>query len=618
MKRGPGLAVGGLVVALACAIGWVASHAGAPSAPGIDVGAESVADDSTSSSPPPPLASPGVNRPARAATKVPAVSRPERPSAPVGGPARGQVLDPDGHPVAGALVREIGAPEPAPTVTTDADGRFSLDRIATPPGALLVRAPGFADAIVAARAIQAGLSVPLERGWTISGTVRDADTDEPVAATSVRASPASSPREVDPLRTKTDADGAFRLVVPDVGTYVLDVGNRYLGEQPEPGDDWVPTEVEGVAAGTSGVRVALARGRAIEGEIVDEQGARLARAVWVDAVKRTAAGDADYTMRKLVLSVGGRLRVPGLSPGRYDLHLKPKPSPDDAGETPFAETVVPDIAAGTSGLVAHLYRGFVLVGRLTDGTGAAIVGGGRLYAYRAGEPARSHPVFGEVPGDGTFRVGPLDGSYRYDLLATEFPGYVPAMLEGVAPRDGNVAIVLKAGQAIVGRVETEDGKPAPAGVPIGVVGQGLDPRSESARSFTYTRADGTFVTDGLADAGYSLEAGGGTSGFLGTVVLGVRPGAKDLVLRVSAGTTLEGMLVDEKGEPVAAASLGADDGARVAAMRPYAQVGDDGKFVLRGLRAGPVRLWAMLGARSVNLGTVGAPGKDVRVVVASR
>ena len=120
------------------------------------------------------------------------------------------------------------------------------------------------------------------------------------------------------------------------------------------------------------------------------------------------------------------------------------------------------------------------------------------------------------------------------------------------------------------------------------------------------------------DLSFTVEAGGGRSGYLGTIVRDVKAGAADLVLRVSVGVDLAGMLVDAKGDPVATTSLVADDGARVAAMRPYAQVGPDGAFLLRGLRAGPVRLSLWIGQASVDAGAFAAPATGLRVVVPSR
>jgi hypothetical protein len=117
---------------------------------------------------------------------------------------------------------------------------------------------------------------------------------------------------------------------------------------------------------------------------------------------------------------------------------------------------------------------------------------------------------------------------------------------------------------------------------------------------------------------FDLQAGGGRSGYLGAVRPDVRGGAKDVVLRVSLGVELAGILLDAQGNPVATTSLMADDGSRTAAMRPYDQVGPDGRFLLRGLARGRVRLTAQRGEAHVPVGEVEAPGADVRLTLPAR
>jgi hypothetical protein len=151
-------------------------------------------------------------------------------------------------------------------------------------------------------------------------------------------------------------------MVPSVGTYVLDVGARHVGADVTTRDEWVPTRVEGIAAGTDGVVVRLSRGSAIDGTLVDDVGDPVARRVKVDAVRRTAAGDPDFTMRKVVFADGGAFRVPGLSPGSYDLWVIPEAAPGDVGGARLSSTVLRAVEAGTRGLVVRLSRGFVLRG----------------------------------------------------------------------------------------------------------------------------------------------------------------------------------------------------------------------------------------------------------------
>lgn len=528
----------------------------------------------------------------------------------------GRVLDADGKPVEGARVRPVAWTAEGAGAVTDADGKFTLRVAEIESARFVVSRAGSADAFVTRADLETGTPISIAKGERIAGRVRDRSTGEAIVGIWVYARPQSSPTSAHPFVATWGADGVFTVEVPEPGEYVIEAGSRYVGGAPSAFDAWIPSRVEHVATGAKDVVVALDRGLAIEGEIVDETGARAARPITVDAVGRTPAGDLDYTTRRMVRTSDGVLSVPGLVRGRYDLWIHPDGAAADAAGAAVAATVVRDIAAGTQGLVVRLTRGFLLTGRLEDGAGNLVTGKGYVYAYREGDVGSGHADIAEVPGDGTFRVGPLDDGLRYEVLATGFAGRREARVRGVAPRDRDgVVIVLPAGGTIRGRVETTEGKPVPAGVPVGVVGEGADPRAPGARTFAYTAADGTFVADGLADGAFSLEAGGGPSGYLGALVRGIKPGGPELVLRVTAGVELSGTLVDDRGDPVATTSLQADDGARMAAMRPFAQVGGDGRFVLRGLRAGQVRLSARTGTSYVELGEVTAPGADVKVVL---
>ena len=72
---------------------------------------------------------------------------------------------------------------------------------------------------------------------------------------------------------------------------------------------------------------------------------------------------------------------------------------------------------------------------------------------------------------------------------------------------------------------------------------------------------------------------------------------------------------DDAGAPTAATSLQADDGARRAAMRPYVQVGPDGRFRFRGLKAGAVRFSVRVGEAWIDVGAATAPSTDVKLTV---
>jgi hypothetical protein len=202
-----------------------------------------------------------------------------------------------------------------------------------------------------------------------------------------------------------------------------------------------------------------------------------------------------------------------------------------------------------------------------------------------------------------------------DVHVVHVRGYRPEVVRDVDPRTRDLEIRLTPGGSIRGRVVLSGGRAAPPGVSVGLQAIGLDVRSPGARLFVMTAADGTFEADGLLDAPYDLEAGGGTSGYLGVTAHAVAPGTDGVALRVVEGVDLGGMLVDAAGAPVAAQSLQADDGMHIIAMRPYVQVGPDGLFRLRGLAPGKVRLGFQRGDRWIALGEFTAPATDLRVTV---
>jgi hypothetical protein len=241
---------------------------------------------------------------------------------------------------------------------------------------------------------------------------------------------------------------------------------------------------------------------------------------------------------------------------------------------------------------------------------------GFVYVYREGELGRGFVGYAQVAGDGSFATGPIDTALRYDLLATGFDGFRSATLLRVSPTDPGIVVALARGGRIAGRVVRTDGGAVPAGVPVGVCAEGTTADTPASRLFAYTQEGGAFSVDGLGDFEFTVEAGGGLSGFLAPEPRrAIRPGTTDLVLEVVLGAEVTGTLVGSDGEPVSTPSLSGDDGARVGAMRPYCQVGSDGRFVLRGLRPGRVRLAATIGGTFLPLGEVDAPASDLRVNV---
>ncbi|MCC7139411.1 MAG: hypothetical protein IT460_13390 [Planctomycetes bacterium] len=526
------------------------------------------------------------------------------------------VVGEDGRAIVGATISSVGATGPAPVATTAADGRYDVGADGDPEAPLLVEAPGFVALRATRRALIERPRVVLRPATSIAGTVVDAETGAAVVGASVRAWPSSSGDSAQAAVGASADDGRFTLTVADAGAYDLEAGVGFLaaGEAPA-ADAYVRTRVVGVASGATDVVLRLSRGLSIEGTVVDDAGEPVRRPVAVEVLGRSPDGNPDYTRRKILRTADGTFAVRGIAAGRYDVIVRPDGVEGDAAGASVSTATVRDVEAGRAGLEVRLTRGVALVGRIVDGAGEPVTARGRVYVWRSGEPRRSIAIEATVPGDGNFRTPPLDPAFAWDLVAVEFRGYGRSTVDRVSPRDADVRIVLVAGKAIRGRVLDGEGKPVLAGVPVGWFAEGGDPRASGARGFAYTTDDGSFVVDGVPDLTFTLEAGGGRSGWLGEVAREVKAGAADVVLRASPGASITGTLLGADGQPRAASSLQADDGARLAAMRPYAQVGPDGRFTIRGLRAGPVRFSVRDGDEWVSAGTLTAPATDGRLTV---
>jgi len=177
MKRGLGLAFVMLAIVGGACVVWWNSVRDPSSDPAADRAAVS-GSEAPSSAPPPTLASPRIERRER-----------DEPEKVVDRRIRGQVLDAQSNPVGGAVVRELGVPSPAATATTDDEGRFVLVPTVMQSAGLIVSATGFGDTVLEAYSVRPELKIWLDRGWVISGTVRDSVSQKRLVAVPVRASP---------------------------------------------------------------------------------------------------------------------------------------------------------------------------------------------------------------------------------------------------------------------------------------------------------------------------------------------------------------------------------------------------------------------------------------------
>ncbi|HEU4395279.1 MAG TPA: hypothetical protein VFS92_06910, partial [Planctomycetota bacterium] len=141
--------------------------------------------------------------------------------------------------------------------------------------------------------------------------------------------------------------------------------------------------------------------------------------------------------------------------------------------------------------------------------------------------------------------------------------------------------------AISGQVAHVDGGPLTAGIPL---------RAEAVDSTLpdvqiRTTEGGRFAFENLGTAAYRIRAGGPGSEFAWDGEWPViAPGTSDAVLRVRRGEVLRGTLLGPDGGPPhekLVLFVPVADGGEV---RHIVDVGQDGKFEVKGLPAGPIKL----------------------------
>lgn len=528
------------------------------------------------------------------------------------------------------------------TTRTDENGSFTARVPRGAPNLVArVSAEGFVDAEAALVEGETELRVRLQPAWTLRGVVVARDTSQPVAGISVLAFRAGTNEVVG--AGPTDAEGKFAIARVPVET--LDVRVEELPQAPSgtvTGATYTVTvgvgatkparfalaRVAGVPPHSGELRIELARALTIEGRIVDSQGAPVSARVSLSVIGQNAQGGPDYSVRRRfdIQDDRGAFRVDGLGEGLYDLAFEPYPP--DAGASATGQTIsaarVASVAAGTRDLTVVLAAGAPIRVRVLGPDGKPIQGG-YVYVAETGRLAGDHGTVMAEPGpEGIFATAPLDRSKTFNLLFTGFPSCLQAKREGLRPGDEEVVVRLERGGRIAGQVLDEDGRAVAAMVPVRASAQDVSVPGVGTGWVGYTDSAGKFALDTLGDHAFTIAAGGGDSGFIAAAeIRDVRIGRNDLVLRVRRGVEITGRLRDRAGRPVRTHLMNAHavepGGASVWATSASTKIdGDDGRFTLRGVSPGRVRLSCYIGDRFVELGEFDAPAKDLELTLPER
>jgi len=543
------------------------------------------------SAPPPPPAAPPSPAPA--------------PKRSTGLSVEGIVLDAqDRRPIAGARVeaheggvrtvqgrstssiRGPGAP-PLEATLSGPDGRFRLESVPSGnPATVLANAPGYAEArqtleLVAGAEKAESVELLLPRAGLVRGTVLDPG-GRPLPGSGVYAMPAGVPellrdppgsfvndgQPFDLLVTKADEQARFELPGLPLGATQL-----LFATHPDHARS-APAEVRLTAEGAEAtIQLRLQRWGSLVVRVVDEA----ERPTIPQEVNLFRSSDR---VRHRPLERASDGSFPKLVPGPYQVQAL-------AGEY---GTVIREIEVregGPTEVVVRLSRGASLEGRLVDDRGGPLAD---VRVTASPDPRSARRALGSSTGsattdaEGRFRVIGLEAGLHQLFAQPE--AHDTATLSGVdAPRDG-LTMIARRRARVTARVRLPEGTAAQLQVTVLKTTKGPNGRTESA---TVPWRNGELEVPGFPTGPARVEL----------IVAGLGPVARDLdaapgetvdlgELKLDAGTTLEGVVVDGQGAPIANVEVTREEGVGVQART---RTGRDGRFRLEHVASGEVRLY---------------------------
>ena len=486
----------------------------------------------------------------------------------------GRVKDSHGKAVAGAEVLLGDADRgwgKSLSAKTDGDGRFRIEGVFSGHYQPLARAPGFSNSTADDFELRAddktGIEIVLLDGASVSGTAVGAD-GAPIEGALVRVVVRRSAHGavIGTGVDRTRADGGFHVEDLPAGVCSVDAAHPAHGRAIPPAFD--------LAAGDAvKVDLHLREIASISGRVSWDDGTPAAGVEVVALAKFGTASD--------VTGPDGRYELRTLDAGHWTLEAtRTAEAPLDEAH-PGVRTIELVVGQHVTGFDLTLAReGAEISGKVVtpdgvpiadvdvEATPAASWGGGTGTATAA---------------DGTFRFADLDpGEFR--LRATR-PGFAPALVEAEAG-DSEIRIVLKSESILAGTAIGADGKPV-TDYQIAAFAPNASNLSGRAPQKTQEEHDpaGAFEIGGLEPGSYDLvvTAADGRTGTLPAITVAEGKRKDGLVVRVAAGATVKGRLVElGTNQPIAGAKLYVY-GNGAAQTRTVAS---DGSFLLDGIPPG--------------------------------
>jgi protocatechuate 3,4-dioxygenase beta subunit len=512
----------------------------------------------------------------------------------------GRVWDQNKQPVAGARVTVQGSRSEFP-VFSDGEGKFRMDAVA-PANRCQAEASGPNNThgvsepfVVRPGQTVENIDVKLAQCGRVTGSVRTPDGKPPVGAM------------VRFVMGKLDAENnawAFQQFQSSDKYPVTTDGRFEIPAVPE-GNVTVRADAEGylpawkndvvVTGGqeTGGLDLILKSSLAIAGRVEAQSGGAVAGAQifaqyggkgdqqsWNGYVtglsgEPSAQSDAD-----------GRFTLKGLEDGNYEIR---------ASAPGFASSTNVATKTGAGDVIIRLAPGLKISGVVKDEAqkpvGGVPVRASKMENQRQNEWwwwGNNAQVY--TAPDGTFELSDLaDGAYDLTVSAMWQWGrevnVEDTKLSGVNAGRDDVAITVRTGSTIEGRIVDRDEKPVRVAW-ITAQFEAADNRNEdwSSQRWAQAKPDGTFRVVGLKPGSYTLWAYGD---FKYTSIKGVGSGSKDAKIVVEPGFSIWGKIVDAAGLSLASEvnfmvrKSGEQDWTWTNVVQP-----GDGNFVVLGLDQG--------------------------------
>jgi protocatechuate 3,4-dioxygenase beta subunit len=468
---------------------------------------------------------------------------------------------------------------------TESDGSFSIPHLASGRYDVRATAEGFVTSqTVADLAAGAPFTVTLSPEMSIEGTVALAD-GSPVEGVEVKAAEAEGSGRAAAFggisrgeqSATSDAKGAFRVTGLGEGRYTIEVEAPWGAQINVRGK-----RVEGIAAGSTGVKITLDAGAQIAGHVVDAKRRPVPNA-WIQANPMPKENDDSEgnEWRGTQSRADGSFTLLGLGAGPYGIDVSAS-----GGAGGFRPKHVDDVAVGAKDLEILVDEGLSISGVVVSADGKSVGqmalratpvdSGGSPFDVESGASRNGGNAWTDMHGKFAI-AGLAPGAYRVEVApwGGSNQGWVVEPKQEIQAGATGVRLVVGRGASLAGVVVDESGKPI-AGAMLNV---GSVPNLGAWRS-AVSKGDGAFEVTGLASEGtYTIQVS--AQGRVPSSLDGVSAGATSMRIVLVKGLTASGRVTDAAGKAMASASVNLvhPDGEH----NNYAQTDAEGRFTADGL-----------------------------------